>query len=102
MLAKSIQDIIKGDFEKMLAYLQANKRNFGFDSFGAYAVSILNFYVGSKIITLADKKKAALYLCKLYNAGLKNIISAADLEEMSEFISADPSLDYQVLQPIFN
>lgn len=101
MLDTTIQGTIKGDFEKMISHLRNAKMAFGFDIFGAYACSILNFYVGAGVLPLGDKKEAALYICRLYNAGIKNCISEADLLEISESLIADPTLDYQVLSPIF-
>lgn len=102
MLDSKIQITIKADFEKMIAYLRAEKKPFGLPVFGEYACSVLNFYVGSKLISLADKKNAALYICDLYNAGIKNSIVKEDLVEIAAVIASDPTLDYQVINPIFS
>ena len=44
------------DFEKFLQHLKQNKLSLSFDSYGDYAVSVLNFYVGSSLLKPADKR----------------------------------------------
>ncbi|WP_312792906.1 hypothetical protein [Sphingobacterium sp.] len=97
-----IKDTLRTDFEKMMRYSLQKNGGFGFDVFGDYAVSVLNFYVGSSILTLNEKREAALFLTNLYNAGIRNAIDAGDLQEIADVLTQDNTLNYQILTPIFN
>ncbi|MEI5985610.1 MULTISPECIES: hypothetical protein [Sphingobacterium] len=101
MLTTTQKNMIQDDFEKFIKHLGAERRGLDFQLFGEYAGSILNFYVGSSLLSLAEKPEAALQLSKLFNAGMKNIISATDLQEIAEAISQDTTLNYSVIQPVF-
>lgn len=96
------KDTLRSDFEKMMRYSLQKNGDFGFSIFGDYATSVLNFYVGSSILTLAEKRDAALFLANLYNAGIKNAIDQQDLQEIADVLAQDPTLNYQVLAPIFD
>ncbi len=102
MLTAAEKNMIQGDFEKFLQHLKQNKLSLSFDSYGDYAVSVLNFYVGSSLLKPADKREAAQFLTQLFNAGFQNRISQADIQEIAESIAQDPTLEYQFLQPIFS
>ena len=93
--------MVQGDFEKYMKFHKANGRVLDFDLFGDYATSILNFYLGSSLLTHAEKPEAALLLVRLFNAGLGNVISKEDQKEIALVIQQDHSLDYTVIQPIF-
>ncbi|MDR0263202.1 MAG: hypothetical protein LBJ04_08235 [Sphingobacterium sp.] len=96
------KDILRADFEKMMRYCLQKNGDFGFNMFGEYAVSVLNFYVGSGILSLDQKREAALFLANLYNAGIRNAISPEDLEEIADVLKQDATLNYQLLAPIFD
>lgn len=102
MLTQIQQDMIRGDFEKFLNSLRSKKRSIDFDLFGEYAVSILNFYVGSSLLTIQEKSDAADILVRLFNAGLGNRISHSDLKEIAASVIQDPTLDYSIIQPVFD
>lgn len=102
MLTKSQIEMIEGDFEKFFKDVKSKGNTFDFDLFGEYAISILNFYVGSSLLTLPHKKDGALTLVRLFNAGLGNIITPEDQQEIAEAIQQDPTLNYALIQPVFN
>ncbi|WP_343565893.1 hypothetical protein [Sphingobacterium sp.] len=96
------KDTLRSDFEKMMRYSLQKNGDFGFNIFGDYATSVLNFYVGSSILALTEKRDAALFLANLYNAGIKHAIDQQDLQEIADVLAQDPTLNYQVLAPIFD
>ena len=96
------KDTLRTDFEKMMRYCLQKYGDFGFNLFGDYSVSVLNFYVGSAILSHSEKRDAALFLANLYNAGIRNTISQADLEEIADILTQDATLNYQLLAPIFD
>lgn len=98
----AIKETLRSDFEKMMRHSLQKSGEFGFYIFGDYAVSVLNFYVGSSILLPEDKHEAALFLANLYNAGVRNRISQKDLHEIAEVVAGDPTLNYQVIAPIFD
>ena len=97
-----IKDTIKRDFERFTKYSIAKGNAVGFELFGDYAVSALNFYVGSNVFPLSEKLEAAFYLTQLFNTGMGNRISAEDMQEISIALTEDATLDYSILKPIFN
>ncbi|WP_103907512.1 hypothetical protein [Sphingobacterium lactis] len=101
MLTKEQHSMITGDFEKFFKSLQAQNQPFTFEVFGEFAASILNFYVGSGLILLADKLEGAELLVKSFNAGLGNVITSADQKEIAVSVAQDPTLNYQLIQSIF-
>lgn len=100
-MENKVKEILKSDFEKYMRFAVQSGTGFGFDIFGEYAVSVLNFYVGSAILTYENKLQASLYLLELYNKGLGGIITEEDREELARAFAQDPTLDYGVLKPIF-
>lgn len=102
MITNQHEAMIQGDFEKYMHHLREEKHNFDFEAFGAFATSLLNFYIGSSSITLSEKHDASLYLIKLYNLGIGNIIDQEDIQILSKLITEDATLDYSVLKPIFH
>ncbi|WON93371.1 MULTISPECIES: hypothetical protein [unclassified Sphingobacterium] len=98
----AIKDTLRSDFEKMMRYCLQKNGDFGFNLFGDYAVSALNFYVGSSILPPNEKREAALFLADLYNAGIRNAISPEDLQEIADVLTQDATLNYQLLAPIFD
>ncbi|GEM69596.1 hypothetical protein SMI01S_32020 [Sphingobacterium mizutaii NBRC 14946 = DSM 11724] len=102
MLTETQQDMINGDFEKFFKDLKSKGKTLDFELFGDYAASILNFYVGSSLLTNQEKAESALLLVRLFNAGLGNVISAADQQEIATVIQQDPTLNYSIIQPVFD
>ncbi len=94
--------MIQNDFEKFFKSLSRKGKNLDFEIFGEYASSILNFYVGSALLTPQEKEAGANLLTQLFNAGLGNVISLSDLNEISNVIVQDPTLDYSLIQPVFD
>lgn len=101
-MEQKLKEILKSDFEKYMRYAVATKAGFGFDIFGEYAVSVLNFYVGSAILNHENKLEGSMYLLELYNVGLGGAITQEDREELALVFAKDPTLDYGVLKPIFD
>lgn len=93
--------MIQGDFEKFFKSIQKQNRTFDFELFGLYGASILNFYVGSSLITNQQKSEASQHLCTLFNAGLGNIITKDDLVEISTTLVKDPTIDYSIINLVF-
>ena len=102
MLTEKQQDMIKGDFEKYFKDLKSKRMTLDFELFGDYAASILNFYIGSSLLNIHEKEDGALFLIRLFNAGLGNVISAADQQEIAKVIQQDPTLNYAIIQPVFD
>lgn len=102
MLTEKQQDMIKGDFEKYFKDLKSKRKALDFELFGDYAASILNFYIGSSLLNIHEKEEGALFLIRLFNAGLGNVISDADQQEIAKVIQQDPTLNYAIIQPVFD
>lgn len=94
--------MIQSDFEKFFRSLQKQNKILDFELFGKYGSSILNFYVGSSLLNVQQKSEASHYLCGLFNAGLGNIISTNDLMEISDVIFKDQTLDYGIINSVFD
>jgi len=94
--------MIQSDFEKFFKSLHKQNKTLDFELFGKYGASILNFYVGSSLLNVQQKLEASQYLCALFNAGLGNIISADDLMEISDLIFKDQTLDYGIINSVFD
>jgi len=97
----TVKDMLKSDFEKFMNHSLRQGKGFGFEEFSDYTTSVLNFYVGSSIFMTTDKEDAAYYLCQLYNRGIQNIMTVADMRELATALAGDPTLNYAVLNPIF-
>ena len=93
--------MIIGDFEKYMHHVLLQKRPFTLETFVSFATSLTNFYSGSQLIDTAERKDTALILSKSFNKGMGNRITDADLDQLSELIISDPTLDYSILNPIF-
>jgi hypothetical protein len=100
-MEQKLKEILKSDFEKYMRFAVQSTTGFGFDVFGEYAVSVLNFYVGSAILNYQNKIEGSLYLLELYNIGIGGVITKEDREELAQVFAQDPTLDYSVLKPIF-
>lgn len=94
-------EMIRSDFEKYMKHSLTTHKSFTMEKFVSFATSLVNFYVGSNLISKVERGDTALILSKSYNAGLGNIISPDDLRSISELIISDPTLDYSILSPIF-
>jgi hypothetical protein len=101
MLTNTQIEMIQKDFEKYYKSLKTKGKSLDFELFGEYATSILNFYLGSSVLTISDKPEAAKILVNLFNAGLGNVINKEDQNEIALVIQQDNTLDYSVIQPIF-
>ena len=92
-----------GDFEKYMQYILQLNAPFTLEAFVAFSTSLVNFYTGSQLIATSERNESALFLCRLFNAGLGNQINEEDLKQISALIVADQgSLDYTLLQPVFS
>ncbi|UIR57150.1 hypothetical protein LZQ00_04880 [Sphingobacterium sp. SRCM116780] len=100
-MEQKLKEMIKSDFEKYMRFALTSTR-FGFDVFGEYAVSVLNFYIGSNILTFSNKLEGAIYLVELYNVGLGGVMSNDDMKELAQVFAHDPTLDYSIIKPIFD
>lgn len=101
MIEKKTQNLIKQDFEKFMRHRMRSPQGFSLETFVDFGVSLLNFYLGSSLLVRSEKTAAALYLCTLFNGGLKQKIPAEDLQKIADMIVEDQTLDYQMLTPIF-
>lgn len=96
-----LHQTIQTDFEKFVQFRLKQYLGVDFAVFGEYATSVLNFYVGSKLLSNEDKMEAAYFLTQLFNKGLGNKISAEDMIEIAAALIQDATLDYSILHPIF-
>ncbi len=96
------QKMIVSDFEKFMHYTLQQKVPYTIDKFIGYSTSLINFYTGSKLISIADRHQVAVQLTKRFNAGIGNIISDHDIQEIADLIISDTTLDYSILNPIFS
>ncbi|MFZ4260598.1 hypothetical protein ACFRAE_01040 [Sphingobacterium sp. HJSM2_6] len=101
MLENTQKKMIQDDFEKFILDLKSKNRPLDFELFTKFSSSLLNFYMGSNLLLPVDKLEATKLLCRLFNAGFKNSITNADIQQLEQFILQDPSLDYSLLQPVF-
>ncbi|HLS96389.1 hypothetical protein BC792_102250 [Sphingobacterium allocomposti] len=95
------REMIVGDFERYMRYIQSQNRAFTLADFVTFATSLINFYSGSQLIDTAERKDTALILSSSFNKGLGNRITEDDIGQISELIISDPTLDYSILSPIF-
>lgn len=102
MLDQHKRDIVRGDFEKYMRYILENKRPFDLETLVSFASSLVNFYLGSKVIVEKEKADAATYIVLLFNGGLSQKISDEDIAKLKDLILDDNSLDYANLAPIFS
>lgn len=101
MISQKIQDIIRSDFEKWLRFNIDAATPIGLNSFVSFGISLLNFYVGSKVLDVDQKTPAARYLCELFNGGLKSKIEMGDLHHISMLIADAEELDYQQIAAVY-
>ena|SRR5690606_15005361 len=93
--------MVVGDFEKFMQHILHQGNEFTLEMFIKFGTSLVNFYTGSQLITSIDRKPTGLLLVTCFNKGIGNRISDKDLDEISDFIISDSSLDYSILNPIF-
>lgn len=95
------KEMIIGDFERYMRHAIAQEAPFTLDKFISTATTLVNFYEGSQLITIAEREDAALLLVQAFNAGIANRISPEDLLEISRIIILETTIDYSILSIIF-
>ena len=101
MIDEKKQSLIKQDFEKFMRHQIHSPQGFNLETFVDFIVSVLNFYIGRSLLTQTEKPSSALFLCALFNGGLKQKIAPADLQKIADIIIEDQTLDYQMISSIF-
>lgn len=96
------KEMIVQDFEKYMRYTLQHNIPFTLESFAAFAISLVNFYRGSNLISPTERRETALILSRSFNAGIGNRITQEDLEQITDLIISDATIDYSVLNPIFS
>src|SRR5690606_40568177 len=61
------REMIVGDFERYMRYIQSQNRAFTLADFVTFATSLINFYSGSQLIDTAERKDTALILSSSFN-----------------------------------
>lgn len=102
MLEQNKRDAIRRDFEKYMRYVLDKRLDFGLEDLVVFASSLVNFYLGSGLISPEDKEKSARYIVHLFNGGLSHKIISEDIESLTQVILEDSAIDYSILQPIFS
>lgn len=95
------EEMIVRDFEKYMRYTLQHNTPFTLESFVTFATSLINFYNGSNLISSIERKETALILGRSFNAGIGNRITPEDLHQIAELIISDSTIDYSILNPIF-
>lgn len=95
------KEMIVQDFEKYMRYTLQHNMPFTLERFATFATSLINFYQGSDLIPPIARKETALILSRSFNAGIGNRITRDDLEQIANLIISDSTIDYSVLNPIF-
>jgi len=95
------EEMIVQDFEKYMRYILQRNTPFTLENFVVFATSLVNFYKGSNLISSAERKETALLLTHSFNAGIGNRITPEDLHQIAELIISDSTIDYSILNPIF-
>ncbi|MGO1520907.1 MAG: hypothetical protein ACTHWQ_05170 [Sphingobacterium sp.] len=101
MLAANKKEMVRTDFEKFFKSLKKRQQSLSFEVFGSYSASVLNFYRSHGLLQQEDTPEAGRYLVQLFNAGLGNRITPADQQEIIQVILGDPTIDYSLIQAIF-
>lgn len=96
----SYRDSLKQSFEAYMRVFYQEHGRFAFNDFVDFAVTLLNYNINAQIISAQDKREAAYYLTTLYNRGMGNRITEADLQRITDMIVTDYALDMQILQRI--
>ncbi len=100
-MTRQQRDMAISDFEKYMRFALQHKQGFTLEKFVTFAISLINFYQGSNLISEGDRGDIALIISQSFNAGIGNRISSDDLKEIAELIISDSTIDYSVLNPIF-
>lgn len=95
------KEMIIQDFEKYMRYVLQHDPPFNLEGFVAFATSLVNFYSGSNLISSTERIETALILSRSFNAGTGNRITNEDLHQIAELIISDSTIDYSILNPIF-
>ncbi|MBD1421403.1 hypothetical protein [Sphingobacterium chuzhouense] len=95
------KEMIVRDFEKYMQHTSQRNIPFTLESFAAFATSLINFYNGSNLISIPERKETALLLSNSFNAGMGNRITQEDLNQIADLIISDSTIDYSILNPIF-
>lgn len=96
MTEKQIK-MLELDFEKYMKLMLTEEKEFTFHHFVGFASSLINFYVGSSLLSFTDKKQAAHSLVHFYNRGFSHTITAEDMEELALLIVGDPLINYMII-----
>lgn len=95
------KEMIVRDFEKYMQHTSQCNIPFTLERFAAFATSLINFYNGSNLISILERKETALLLSNSFNAGMGNRITQEDLNQIADLIISDSTIDYSILNPIF-
>ena len=101
-MKQELQNTLKSDFEKYMHYAMKSGKGYGFEVFGDYVTSVLNFYVASSILNFENKLEASIFITELYNRGLGGVMNSEDVKELAQVFAQDPTLDYSIIKPIFD
>lgn len=96
----SDRENLKQSFEAYMRVFYQEHGRFDFNDFVDFAVTLLNYKVNAQVIAVQEKHEAAYYLTTLYNRGVGNRIVEADLQKITDMITADYALDMQILHRI--
>lgn len=102
MLEQKKRDTVRGDFEKYMRHVLNNRIDFDLETLVSFGSSLVNFYVGSNVISPTEKSDTALYIVQLFNGGLPQKISEDDINKLKDLILEDQTIDYNVLAPVFS
>ena len=95
------RQLLQADFEKYMTAFYAMHRKFSLEDFGAFATTVINNYINNNVILLEDKSEAAYFLTTLYNKGIGNRIIEDHLLMISQTITNDTTVDFEVIKMLF-
>ncbi|WDF69982.1 hypothetical protein PQ465_06295 [Sphingobacterium oryzagri] len=93
--------MVIGDFEKYMRFAVQQQQGFTLENFVSFATALVNFYAGSALITVEERSETATILLTAFNSGIGNQIDAQDLQQLTDLIISDSTIDYSILSPIF-
>ena len=95
-----LKKMLEHDFLGIVTLSNQQIGNFELERFAVSAVSLLNVYVNSKVISQSDKLECAKFLCTQFNMGCNNQLSESIIVDLSNAIVEDLSIDFTVLKGI--
>ena len=101
-MTRQQNEMIVQDFEKYMRHTLQHNIPFTLESFAAFATSLVNFYQGSKLISITERRETALLLSNSFNAGMGNQIAPQDINQIVDLIISDSTINYSTLNPIFS